>query len=41
MSNELETSMHYLEQILEDGLDNTLYLYDEREREYNNEAESS
>lgn len=38
MSNELETSMHYLEQILEDGHDNTLYLYDEREREYNNEA---
>lgn len=32
MSNELETSMHYLEQILEDGHDNTLYLYDERER---------
>nr|XP_034300552.1 uncharacterized protein LOC117681195 [Crassostrea gigas] len=30
--------MHYLEQILEDGHDNTLYLYDEREREYNNEA---
>lgn len=38
MSNELETSKHYLEQILEDGHDNTLYLYDEREREYNNEA---
>lgn len=38
MSNELEPSMHYLEQILEDGHDNTLYLYDEREREYNNEA---
>lgn len=38
MSNELETSVRYLEQILEDGHDNTLYLYDEREREYNNEA---
>lgn len=38
MSNELETSVRYLEKILEDGHDNTLYLYDEREREYNNEA---
>lgn len=32
MSNELETSVRYLEQILDDGHDNTLYLYDERER---------
>lgn len=38
LNNELETSVNYLEQILEDGHDNTLFLYDEREREYNNEA---
>lgn len=35
-SNELEISVHYLEQILEDDHDNILYLYDERERKYNN-----
>lgn len=37
-SNELEISVHYLEQIFEDSHDNILYLYDERERKYNNEG---